>query len=84
MAGNSTAEDTSLTSALKRIVRSYNAAGFLPVLLTVLLVAFAIFILVKQVNRLRLQEPTEPAPPPEAPRQEVLLAEIRDLLKARS
>src|ERR1019366_8425022 len=38
MAGNSTAEATSLTSALKRIVRSYNAAGFLAVLLTVLLV----------------------------------------------
>jgi ribose transport system permease protein len=44
MADHSTTADTSLTSALKRIVRSYKVAGFLPVLLTVLLIAFAIFI----------------------------------------
>ena len=48
------------------------------------IVAFAIFILVKQINRLKREEPAaEPAPPPEPPRQEALLAEIRDLLKAR-
>jgi ribose/xylose/arabinose/galactoside ABC-type transport system permease subunit len=32
------------TTVVGRIVRSYNAAGFLPVLLAVLLIAFAIFI----------------------------------------
>jgi ribose transport system permease protein len=32
------------TSSFERIFRSYNAAGFLPVLLTVLVMAFAIFI----------------------------------------
>src|SRR5690242_9639793 len=48
------------------------------------IVAFAIFILVKQINRLQRQEPAAPAAPPEPPRQEVLLAEIRDLLKARA
>jgi len=44
------------------------------------IVAFAIFLLVRAVNRLRRQEPP---PPAETPRQEVLLAEIRDLLKVR-
>ena len=61
-----------------------NYGFFINAVIRFVIVAFAIFILVKQVNRLRLQEPTEPAPPPEPPRQEVLLAEIRDLLKARS
>jgi ribose transport system permease protein len=44
MASSSTAECSSLTPALKRIVRSYNPAGFLPAVLTVLLIGFAIFV----------------------------------------
>jgi large conductance mechanosensitive channel len=46
------------------------------------IVAFAIFLVVKQINRLQKQE--EAAPPPEPPKQELLLAEIRDLLKQRA
>jgi large conductance mechanosensitive channel len=46
------------------------------------IVAFAIFLLVKQMNRLKKEE--APAAPAEPPRQEVLLAEIRDLLKQRA
>ncbi len=61
-----------------------NYGLFVNAVIRFVIVAFAIFILVKQVNRLRLNEPpAEPAPPPEPPRQEVLLAEIRDFLKAR-
>ena len=45
-----------------------------------LIVAFAIFLLVKQVNRFRRSEESKPVPPP---RQEVLLEEIRDVLKSR-
>ena len=45
------------------------------------IVAFAIFLLVKLINRLRRQEEAKPAPPPAPPRQELLLEEIRDLLK---
>jgi large conductance mechanosensitive channel len=58
-----------------------NYGLFINAVLRFVIVAFAIFILVKQINRLRIQEPP---PPPEPPRQEVLLAEIRDLLKARA
>ena len=44
------------------------------------IVAFAIFLMIKAMNSLqKKQEAAPPAPPP----QEVLLAEIRDLLKAR-
>jgi len=45
-----------------------------------LIIAWAIFMVVKLINRLRKEEPAAPAAPP---RQEVLLEEIRDLLKQR-
>ncbi len=44
-----------------------------------LIVALALFVVVKNINRFKKQE--EAAPPPEPPKQEVLLEEIRDLLK---
>jgi large conductance mechanosensitive channel len=61
-----------------------NYGLFINAIIRFVIVAFAIFILVKQINRLKREEPAEPAPLPEPPRQEVLLAEIRDLLKARA
>lgn len=42
------------------------------------IIAFAIFIAIKAINRMKREEPAKPAAPP---RQEVLLEEIRDLLK---
>ena len=49
-----------------------------------LIVAFAIFLVVRQMNKLKKQEEEKPAAPPEPPKQELLLGEIRDLLKQRS
>ena len=46
-----------------------------------LVIAFAIFLAVKVINRLKRAEETKPAEPPAPPRQQVLLEEIRDLLK---
>ncbi|HEX3860912.1 MAG TPA: large-conductance mechanosensitive channel protein MscL [Stellaceae bacterium] len=60
-----------------------NYGLFVNAIIRFVIVAFAIFILVKQINRLNRQPP-KPAAPPEPPRQEVLLTEIRDLLKARA
>jgi large conductance mechanosensitive channel len=48
-----------------------------------IIVAFAIFMVVKQMNRLKKQEEEKPAAPPEPSKEEVLLGEIRDLLKQR-
>lgn len=59
--------------------------NFLTVLLNFFILAFIIFVMVRQINRLRLQEETkQPAPAPtepEPPTEEVLvLREIRDAL----
>lgn len=59
-----------------------NYGLFVNAVIRFVIVAFAVFLLVKQINRLQ-RAPAAPPPPPEPPRQEVLLAEIRDLLKAR-
>ena len=53
---------------------------FLQSCLDFLIIAWAIFVAVKLISRLRREEPAAPAAPP---RQEVLLEEIRDLLKQR-
>ena len=46
-----------------------------------IIIAFVIFMMIKGMNKLRRKQEEAPAAPPEPPRQEVLLAEIRDLLK---
>ena len=48
-----------------------------------LIIAFAIFLAVKVINRLKRAEQAKPAASPAPPRQETLLEEIRDLLKSR-
>ena len=56
---------------------------FLQTLLDFLIIAWAIFIAVKVINRLKKKEEEAPAAPAAPPRQEVLLEEIRDLLKQK-
>ena len=53
---------------------------FLQTCLDFLIIAWAIFLIVKLINRLKREE-EKPAEPKAPPRQEVLLEEIRDLLK---
>jgi large conductance mechanosensitive channel len=59
---------------------TWNYGLFINTILQFLIVAMAIFIIIKQIRRLqRNEEAAAAAAPP--PRQEILLAEIRDLLK---
>jgi large conductance mechanosensitive channel len=55
--------------------------NFITVLLNFLILAFIIFLMVKQMNRLRHKEAAAPAAPPPTPEEVILLREIRDLLK---
>jgi large conductance mechanosensitive channel len=55
---------------------------FLQSIFDFIIVAFAIFLAIKMINRMKRKEEIAPsAPPPPPSRQEVLLEEIRDLLK---
>ena len=54
---------------------------FLQTCLDFLIIAWAIFLMVKLINRMKRESPPAPPVPPPPTRQEVLLEEIRDLLK---
>ena len=56
---------------------------FVNAVISFLIVAWAVFLLVKAYNSAQRKEEAAPAAPPAPPRQEVLLEEIRDLLKSR-
>jgi len=54
--------------------------NFITVTINFFILAFIIFLMVKEINRLKRQEP---APPPAPPEQVKLLREIRDALKKK-
>jgi large conductance mechanosensitive channel len=58
--------------------------NFVTIVINFVIVAWVIFLVVKLINRLKREQAAEPPKPAEVPRQEVLLTEIRDLLKARA
>jgi large conductance mechanosensitive channel len=59
-----------------------NYGLFINAVIRFMIVAFAVFLLIRQVNRV-FGNAKKDEPPPPPPRQEVLLEEIRDLLKQR-
>lgn len=74
-------EGTAMTlDALKKAqVPVFAYGNFITILVNFVILTFIIFMMVKQMNRLRKAEP--PAPPPATPEDIVLLREIRDSLK---
>jgi large conductance mechanosensitive channel len=60
-----------------------NYGLFIQTAIDFLIIAFAIFMMVKAINTLKRKEEAAPAPPPAPSTQEILLGEIRDLLKQK-
>ena len=58
-----------------------NYGAFINTVITFILVAFCVFMVVKAYNNMKKKEEEAPAAPPAPSNQEVLLGEIRDLLK---
>ena len=55
--------------------------AFIQTVVDFVIIAFAIFMMVRWINSLKKKEEAAPAAPPAPSKQEVLLGEIRDLLK---
>jgi len=58
-----------------------NYGTFIDTLINFLIVAFAIFLMIKGINSFHKKKEEAPAPAPEPSKEETLLTEIRDLLK---
>jgi large conductance mechanosensitive channel len=68
-----------MTPEISEVAIKYG--NFVNTAITFIIVAFAIFLLVKGFNQLKKKEEAKPAAPPAPSKEEELLAEIRDLLK---
>jgi large conductance mechanosensitive channel len=71
------------TDAAGKVVEAVtlNYGNFVQTTVDFLIVAFVIFMLVKGMNRMKAKEAAAPAAPPAPGKEEILLTEIRDLLK---
>jgi large conductance mechanosensitive channel len=74
-------EYATLKAAKDAGAATINYGMFLNQVVNFLIVAFAVFMLVKQVNRFQKKEAAKPTAPAKS---EVLLEEIRDLLKKKA
>jgi large conductance mechanosensitive channel len=60
---------------------TWNYGNFLQVTFDFLIVAFAVFLVIKAIVASKRKEEAAPAAPPAPTKEEILLTEIRDLLK---
>ena len=60
-----------------------NYGKFAQTVVDFVIIAFAIFMVIKAMNSLKKKQEEAPVAPPAPPREEVLLTEIRDLLKQK-
>jgi large conductance mechanosensitive channel len=57
--------------------------NFATIVINFAIIAWVLFLILRAINRFVAKEAEKPAKPPEAPRSEVLLQEIRDILAKR-
>jgi large conductance mechanosensitive channel len=60
-----------------------NYGNFLQITLNFIIIAFCIFLIIKGISKLMKKKDETPAAPPAPSKEEVLLTEIRDLLKQK-
>ena len=74
-----------IIDGVEKAAVTLNYGNFLKVTFDFIIVAFAIFMFIKGMNRLNRKKEEAPAPaaPPAPSKEELLLTEIRDLLKEK-
>lgn len=73
-----------LADAAKAGAVTLNYGVFINAVINFLIVAFVLFLVIRQINKLTQPKPAAPAAPPPPPEDVLLLREIRDSLKARA
>ena len=81
--GTPTGPYATLAAAKAAKAVTINIGVFINTIVSFLIVAFAVFMVVKSVNAAHRAPAKAPAAPPEPTPQEQLLAEIRDLLRTK-
>ena len=71
-----------VTPAVTEVAIKYGA--FVNTVLDFLIVAFSIFMVIRIFNKMKKKEEAAPAVPPAPSKEEVLLTEIRDILKEKN
>jgi large conductance mechanosensitive channel len=79
--GTSAGPYLTVEAAQKAGAVTFNYGVFINTCLSFVIVAFAVFLLVRAINRLKREEEAKPAEPPATPEEVMLLREIRDSLK---
>lgn len=70
-----------IAAAKEAGIPTLNIGLFINAVVKFLIVAFALFMVVKGINSLKRKEEAKPAAPPAPSKEEVLLTEIRDALR---
>jgi large conductance mechanosensitive channel len=76
------ADYSTLAEAMEAGAATINYGLFINAIINFIIVAFALFLVIRQVNKMKKEE--APAPPPGPSKEERLLTEIRDLLAQRN
>ncbi|WP_340112219.1 large-conductance mechanosensitive channel protein MscL [Maribellus mangrovi] len=74
--------DQVVTPAISEVAISYGL--WINTIIDFIIIAFAVFIIIKAYNKTKKKEEEVPAAPPAPSNEEVLLTEIRDLLKEKN
>ena len=77
------AQLTTLAEAQESGAVTVNWGVFLNSIISFVIIAFALFVVIRNMNRLKRKEEEKPAAPPAPSAEEKLLTEIRDLLRAK-
>ena len=71
-----------VTPAVKEVAMSYGV--FIMTIVDFIIIGFAIFMIIRAYQKTQKKEEAAPAAPPAPSKEEVLLGEIRDLLKEKN
>jgi large conductance mechanosensitive channel len=78
------ASEATTYDAAKKAGATLGYGSFITVTVNLIIIAFVLFLVIRGINRVMRKEKDAPPPPAPPTKDQVLLTEIRDLLKAKA